>query len=244
MPGVVLWLETTLDGSLTSASNGNNPEDGDRISSWNDSNTQSLSKINLTQVTQASQPTYNIDGINGIPSLRFNNSILYSMTVPNLIHSDSYTMIAVWSSVTLPDSILMEQRPTVNATTNLYSSLWLNTSSVKFSGMNNDSGSLGTIVAGKAYINIMVVNNNQANNITNYFNSNNAVALATTTPGALDLGGYIFSVGGRTTSPITTYTYLVNAELSEIIVFNRPLKKSEVIDINSYLSKKYGITLN
>jgi prepilin-type N-terminal cleavage/methylation domain-containing protein len=243
MPNLVLWLEPTLDNSITSATNGSNPEDGDAISSWNDSNTQLTSKINVTQATSLNQPTYMNNGINGLPSLKFDgvNSILYSMTAPISPGSDTYTMIAVWNSITLPDSMLMEQRPSGFPTFLRYGAFWLNNANLKFSGAANDTGTIATISAGKNYIDIMVINNNLSPNVNSYLNSNTPATGTSASPSTLNIGNYMFSVGGRTTSPITSYSNLANVMLSEIIIFDRALKKSEIIDVNSYLSKKYGI---
>lgn len=249
IPNLVLWLEPTLENSITSATNSNNPEDGDLISSWNDSNTQSLAKINVTQVTSVNQPTYTINGINGLPSLKFNNSILYATSAPITAGNDAYTMVAVWSSNAIQNTLLIEQRPTTYATVNSYAGLWLNgTGGVQFTGYSNDSAVLSTIVTNKSYIDVMVINNSLSNNVTNYLNSNTAVTSVTSGSGGgpsnLNVGNYSFSVGGRTQSPINTYNGLANAILAEVIIFDRALKKSEVADINNYLSKKYNIIVN
>lgn len=248
IPNLALWLETTLDNSITSATNSNAAENGDSVSSWNDSNPQLASKINVTQVTSINQPIYTANGINSLPSLTFNgNSILYSTPVsaPITAGNDTYTIVAVWNSISLINSLLLEQRPTTNNAANLYAAIWLNNSSLKFLGNFNDTAQITTIAANTNYIGIMVVNNSLANNVTTYLNSNTGISVATGSGGSsLNIGNYLFSVGGRTLSPINTYQYLSNVMLSEIIIFDRALKKSEIADVNSYLSKKYGIIVN
>jgi prepilin-type N-terminal cleavage/methylation domain-containing protein len=243
IPDLALWLEPTLNGSITSASNGSDVEDLDLVSSWNDINPQSTAKINLTQATQANQPTYIVNGINGIPSLKFNNSFLYSLTAPIIAGNNSYTMVAVWKMVSVADGILMEQRPTTFAAANFYASFWFNSSNFRFSGMANDTGTLANMSVGMNIIDIMVVNNSISPNINNYFNSNTVVSGTTGAPSSLAIGNYAFSVGARTGSPVTAINSPPNVLMSEVMVFNRALKKSEVININNYLSKKYGIAL-
>ena len=51
-----------------------------------------------------------------------------------------------------------------------------------------------------------------------------------------------FRVG--TSGNDTANTFIFNGMISEIIIFNRPLKNSEIASVNGYLSQKYNIKLN
>lgn len=60
IPGVVLWLEPTLEKSFDIAEQ----EDGLTITNWYDINPQSTYKINLTQSTSARRPNYRSNSVN------------------------------------------------------------------------------------------------------------------------------------------------------------------------------------
>ncbi len=54
IPNLTLWLETTLDGSVTSVTNGTSPSNNDAISNWNDLNPQTADgkKLSLRKAPQ------------------------------------------------------------------------------------------------------------------------------------------------------------------------------------------------
>lgn len=243
IPDLVFWVEPTLDGSITGASTGASLSNNNLISSWNDI---SGNKINLTQSTGGNQPTYIASGINNLPSLSFDGSsdVLYSTTAPIAVGSSKYTMVAVWRSITLSvGPVLLGQQLSGYAASRA-GAIWLNNSSVKFGGQSNDSGSLGTIAANSNYIVIMVVNNSDAaGNVSVYLNSNTKSQGNSGAPASLSIGSDFFSVGAIVAG-VGVYSAYANTYLSEVIIFNRNLKPSEITLINNYLSKKYNITVS
>ena len=74
IPNLTMWLETSLDNSITNSAGSLQLDDNNSISSWNDINPQSSNKINVTQTNASIQPTYKANGINGFPSINFNGS--------------------------------------------------------------------------------------------------------------------------------------------------------------------------
>ena len=245
IPDLTLWLEPTLDESITGASSGNNLSNNNYVSAWNDI---SGNKINLTQSSSnnnVNQPKYLVNGINGLPTLSFDGTsdVLYSTVAPIDSGSSQYTMIAVFRSITLSASpVLVAQQ--LGATDNRSGAICLNNSNIKFSGQSNDTASLGTIAANGNYISVMVVNNSDAaGNVSLYLNSNDKSSKNSSSVSLLSIGSNFFSVGALV-SDASTYTSYANVYLSEVLVFNRALKPSEVTLINNYLSKKYNITVS
>jgi len=235
IPDLALWLEPTLDESITGTASGNNLSNNDSVSSWNDI---SGNRINLTQGTSANQPKYVKTGINNLPSLQFDgtNDILSSTTAPLNNGVNQYTMIVVWRlPAAAGTKILAEQRST-NSANNTGAAMYDN---FKFSGINNDTSAMGTININTNYIGILVINNSDTNNVSGYLNSNTKTTAASANQSALNLGADIFSVGGSTGGS-TGGSLFASAYISEVIIFNRNLNPSEITLINNYLSKKYN----
>lgn len=254
IPGITTWLETTADGNITSSTNGSEPNDGDKISLWRDSNPQTNPRVDLAQSTDDNRPTYLAIGINGMPSLNFDGSddfLANSTTLPIAASDDTYTIVAVWKYANSASSAARMVVSQGGDTTDSHS---LGSIQVKaddylgFYGNDNNFYLSSTISKGTPYITILKVNNDVSNNITIYQNSNTAVTGTTGGGGDLGAGTYSdlaimttqFVIGAHSVSNTMPFAGLV----SEIIVFDRALKYSEITDINSYLSKKYNIILN
>ncbi|MES2677627.1 MAG: LamG-like jellyroll fold domain-containing protein [Pseudomonadota bacterium] len=244
IPDLKLWLEPTLTESVTGA-NGNNLSNNDLVSYWNDI---SGNKINPSQstLTPSNQPQYLTSGINGLPSIKFDgNDALYSTTVPIDISNGRYTMVAVWKPYSVTgDQVVIGQKATGASPANQSAEVWLSTNTIRFGGQANDTASLGNIAINGIYIGIMVVNNtDSAGNVSLYLNTNTKSQLNSGSPSTLNLGADFFEVGAKVISA-GSYGNYSNGLISEVLIFNRNLKPTEVNLINNYLSKKYNITVS
>lgn len=241
IPDLKLWLEPTLDESITGAATGANLSNNDLISSWND---LSGNGIKLTQSTGANQPKYLLNGINNLPSISFDGTsdVLNSTAVPIAKGSNQYTIIAVLRTGVLSGSKLpvgQSQLVTSGA-----GEIFFNSANLQFSGLSNASPAITTLTANTNYIIAIVIDNqNVSGNIFGYVNSNNSSNISSASPSLLSIGADFFSLGGRTDSA-GVYEQYADVLISEILVFNRNLTPSEVAVINNYLSKKYNITLS
>lgn len=242
IPDLGMWLEPVLDNSIVSATNGQNPENGDSVSSWNDYNPQSTVKVNVTQATSNNQPVYIAAGINNLPTLYFNGSTsaMSGSNGPISVGNKRYTLIAV----------IQTQSPTSGSWEHvIYQGDWCNgaTQGAVASITLNPSGNTGPGYAGcmndyypngytlnKTSINISVVNNTSVK----YYNNSNTAQSSTLSGPNLGPSSSTTSVG----HVLNSQTF--QGYISEIIVYNRNLKPSEVSSINEYLSKKYAIVLN
>lgn len=254
IPDLAIWFETTLDNSVISASNANAPEDGDLISSWSDINSQNSTKSNATQVTPGNQPTYVRSGIGGLPSLSFNGSTSYFTAQPPIISgSKGYTIIAVWQSNAgnLGSSlqVILSQATYAGSCAGNFAGLLLSNASVLTwlcgGGYDWDSGI--DAVSRKPYIQTTVVNHTKANNMSLYLNtiSQPINGPSPKSPSSYALSSSFLAIGyGGGGGTGATPVYFFNGYISEIIIFNRSLKSSEISDIENYLAKKYAITIS
>ncbi len=245
--GITLWLETSMADSITSVENGLNPSDEDLVSSWNDYNPHSITKINLTQSGTSYQPRYEADGINGIPSIKFDgsNDALYTTNAPIPIGDDSYTLIAVFKHLnSIGSDVIILQKPLTSAD-NQHATISIdNGGELRFGAFANSADGLGTPSLNTSYISIMSINNNDADgSVTSYFNSNTAIQKDSTDPDILDIQNGYFSAGAAIVNP-SSYNSALNGLISEVIIFDRAINQEEAEAVNSYLSQKYGIALN
>ena len=251
IPDLALWLETTLDDSIVSVANGRNPENGDLVSAWNDINAQSIYKLSALQATTANQPQYIKNGIAGLPSLSFNGtSNFLSIASPPILKSNKgYTMIAVWQTASVSGlQVVMAQDTYAGSCGGNFTGFLTSASTIVlwFCGGSWDWDSPFTAVAGTPYIETAVINHNLAQNVSFYVNRTKATTSNTTTsPSSYSISNSNFTIGnGAGGGSGVTNVYFFNGYISEIIIFNRSLKSSEITDIQNYLSKKYNITLS
>ena len=241
------WWETTLETSLDQ-----NLSNNDKILSWNDINPQSLYKINFTQGNATYQPQFVESGINGIPSLSFNNSFL---TLTNFTLSGNYTFFIVFNStsissngssiISLTESSLHGINFAILSATGAY--LGLNRRfralhrSPLGSATENDNyiNASNTIADNKDYILSYSrnLNTNQSDFYLNGISANDATYKGATAQ-ALNSANLTLMIGNLMPSNLGRP---FNGKISEIIIFDKALNSEEMKAVNDYLSKKYNI---
>jgi prepilin-type N-terminal cleavage/methylation domain-containing protein len=247
IPGLTLWMETSLNGSLTGASNANVISDEDTISAWND---LSGNGINVSQATSGYQPTYSVSGINNVPALSFDgsNDYLFSTSLAPLYPGDdSFTFIAVWYKID-PSSnnrTVFEQNNNGTLTQGKRAAIVARSSSEY--GFNGESNNFhgNSYIGGSPVISAIVLSaptgEDSTITVDVYTNSNSVSASGTINASTQDAASDIFCVGAKCLSAKTEYWY---GTIAEIMVFDRNLNRQEIVSINNYLSKKYNITLS
>jgi len=245
---LVLWTETSLNGSLTNPLSSFQIDDGQNILSWNDINPTSSFKIDLSQSNSSYQPTYKSSGINGLPSVSFdgnNDSLFNSSSVPLVSNAKNYTLVSVYRPyrMTSADGIIVIAQGTNPIVPNRAASILLWSGTSGFAGWWNSYYPSFQVNINNNYITIVTINNNlSSNNVSIYINSNTPfIGTSSGSPSNLNLGNQIFSAGGMD-SMGSSYAY--HGLISEIIVFDRTLKADEVKSINNYLGKKYAIKIS
>ncbi len=265
---LVLWLETTSDASF----NASDTDDNATITTWNDINPQTVSKVTFTS---SGAPKYKTNLINGLPAVCFNNSNCGSGTADHFTTSGFSNLtsgITIFAVVKTPDTLAAEpllSKRNNNVSYNIPSSsnFQLNTATNangawQFCDGSTQSGSnvtctlaaSATVVAKSNYVVSLVYNTSSifegttSTGITFFQNG--------TLSGSLGTDSITTSLPPATipeaTSPLLIGRVSTNGNLlnqyfkgyiGEIIIFDRALKKEERQSIESYLGKKWGINM-
>jgi prepilin-type N-terminal cleavage/methylation domain-containing protein len=261
---VALWLETAQEASLPSAL-----DDGANLLQWNDSNPQTLSKLFAVPAagvttSGAASITYENDGINGLPSIKFNGtnttagilSISTSSATltpsPVTTNADSanpnaFTAFMVYKLDDSALSVAADYAVLYNGV--LATDGWgyyrdnsatnkrtfrISPSQLVASTALLASQEIATITYSGSTTKIANLYINGGSNFATTFVGNNAQLTAVT----LVAPTSNMFIGG-TTSTTKAWKGLI----SEIIIFDTVLKNQDLKDVASYLSKKYSISL-
>lgn len=216
---LVLWLDATSRDAFSTQ----DPENGDLIALWNDTNPKAISKNNATQTGADSlKPTYAKSGINGLPALSFVNDYLTG----TVLALPAYT------------KIIVSQRNT-NAQNNTLSHV-----TGGFEALYGNALDTVRIFHGGAHISTTSLNVNQPYIITATSDSSGNVALFIdgnsegTASLTMPSGVLPYEVGSH--SGVNRF----DGFIGEIILYNRVLSPEERTSIESYLSNKWGIDLS
>ncbi|MFZ9180258.1 MAG: type II secretion system protein [Rickettsiales bacterium] len=255
---VTAWFETSTDGVFTNINDVTDVEDDNEIKTWRDINPQKSigDKSILTQATSTQHPKFKSNGINGIPTLVFDGNDFMKAndpsTMPIIPADKSFSMFAVFRT-----------KLTFNQQKSLLAFVGGNTiandtyASIGFLGSSGNNAKPGFIVnTGTNNANWVrdvgiidetdyalgaVVDFNpaaSADSVKIFLNSIDPIASASLISGgtyvAPVLNSQQFVVGGLT-------DLFFNGWISEIIIFDRTLKKEEYQNTMKYLKKKYNI---
>jgi hypothetical protein len=252
--GLSMWLETTSSSSITSSTRGLNPDDNDKVAGWNDINSQKNGKINVTQTSDSLRPTYIVDGIGDLPSIKFDGADYLSSlasaggSVPLDANSDNFTYVAVWLSNTNSGTQVIFEQNTTTSQAGKRAAILIANNTYGFSGQANDAFGASYGTSSSPHISVMTVG--QANGVNDdvltvkvYTNSNNASYTDPLDAGSTtkqNVGVDAFYIGAKATNNGEK----LNGMISEIIIFDRVLMKEELSEVVNYLSKKYRIKLS
>ncbi len=236
--GLSLWLETTSQKSFDDA----DKVDGNGVGNWYDINPTTLNPINVSQATSNDRPSYLENGINNLPTLKFDgandslskdNILGASLTGANLIsvflvekkYQPALSIAFTWwyGGVACNRFAVLAYPSTV-----YFQAFGCGvTNSSLVSSTINLTGQAKIISGIRAYNSMQLRVNGQL--VSSRSDSTNTPDIAQT--GLLEIGAQSSSSW-------------FDGEIGEIIIFNRALSNIERDSVEQYLSTKWGIKLN
>lgn len=227
---LALWYETSLESSFLKSEE----VDDAKISAWYDNNPKAIVKNNAIQATSANQPKFIVNTLNGgIPVIRFdgtNDSLAYDGT---FLAGSNYTIFVVEQRLSDTSSNYFMGGSGSSINTNLGLGYGTNTTITQahysndfdvatITGYSNPVARIHTFwfsdSGGKKY----------------WMNGGSATTSAGQTAALVSYAGA--TVGARSSN-------YFNGDVAEIIIFTRALKTAEKQLIETYLGRKYNITI-
>ncbi len=236
IPDLEMWLETTGENSLatgtTSFTDKPNPADQDRIGRWNDINPNIIAtaKNNATQATFDNQPKYIRKGMNGLPALFFDGTDDFFSFNGNFLVGADYTIFVVESKGRLGvNPFLGGSQPSLNQ--------------MLFVGYN----ALNRITQSHYSTDLW-------KNMPTFASRTHSFVFSKVSGRALYTNGGTGTINATLTSPLISYPgssignyragmNLYQGYFAEIIFYSRALSDKERKEVETYLSKKWGIKL-
>lgn len=231
--GLLAWYETSSKNSLIQSQT----SESSQITTWYDISPDSIvNQRNTLTKAAATNAVYSVSGINKFPSIRFNLTGKFSIS-------------ALYQGPTPQATVFMVFRPEFTPSSTQVIPFDANVANDRFSfGIKNDSININ---AGNGVDTGLVTNPasfaiNKDYIVAVYFNSTSSSAYVNNA--ATMAGGSVINCGtnllaglsiGTDKNTNSGFTGLI----SEVIVYNRPLKLEERKDVIKYLAKKYKIAV-
>jgi prepilin-type N-terminal cleavage/methylation domain-containing protein len=226
-PGLIAWYEPTMKESFLTSQSYNNAQ----ITEWRDISPYSLiNQTNKLTTTASSNIIYQNNTIGDLPSVYFGGG------------SQRFTLSSFAQGSNTISTIFIVFRANYNPDTTNYKQLIDGVSNTYYVAIKADSFQLnaGTPSNSTAVSNSIAYQTPEIAGI--YFNRNNSEIYLNNTDS--NLGGAKFNPGSNQLTSLTVGATNSGAQgfignISEIIIFNRPIKAMERKEIFSYLAKKY-----
>jgi prepilin-type N-terminal cleavage/methylation domain-containing protein len=226
-PGLIAWYEPTMKESFLASQSYNNAQ----ITEWRDISPYSLiNQTNKLTTTASSNITFQNNTIGDLPSISFQGGAQRLSLASFAQGSTSLsTIFLVFRTNYNPDTT--NYRTILDGNTVTYSV------SIKSDAIQLNAGVIGT---SNSLANTIIYRAPEI--VAFYFNRTSSEVFANNTDN--NLGGAKFNAGTNQLSALTIGANNsgglgFNGNISEIIIFNRPIKAMERKEIFSYLAKKY-----
>lgn len=233
MDGLTMWFETTLEKSFPIQ----NPKNGELLTSWQDIKPNGI-KLDLNLVPD-SAPNYNSNGINSLPVVNF-NGVSQTFQRANLKGSeflgvDQATFILVYNYVSGDTSEFLWNWGSYVSSLNIAIPRTDNTLKIWY---GDGVGAYSLNINRNDF-----VNKNQIVIIVKDVNTTSVYR------NGILVGSQLYQNKSINPNIVSTLTiggiagWRFKGTMGEIMIFNRALINSERIDIEKYLSQKWGIKI-
>jgi hypothetical protein len=218
--------------------------DGTQISEWRDISPSSIvAQRNKLTRTASSAVTYRFDGINKTPSVQFSGATTAKISLSAFYQGNlsQATVILVFrpNSAVLASTIFDGNSATTSVALDP-TFVTLNAGSSATTGTSNNAAAISS---GGNYVLGAYLNGDQAQVFINNTDTRIGVDTSDNDPsGLLSIGNN--AVSGINIGANAGSSSAFNGLISEVIIFNRPLKLQERKDIFRYLAKKYNIAVS
>ena len=180
----------------------------------------------LSQATTNSRPSYSLSGINNLPSVSFasGQTLLLNVLKDGVLNVS--TKIVVFSVDSKPSSgnsaTILNNNPTANT-----QRIFIDPTYISVNNGGTESANIAITYSIKnTYIVAVIFNGSNS-----YYKINN---------GAITLAS---AIGINSSNDLIVGGENFVGKISEIIIFNRMLKETEITEIFNYLGKKYKVTV-
>jgi prepilin-type N-terminal cleavage/methylation domain-containing protein len=231
--GLIAWYETSSKNSLRNSQITNLAN----VSDWFDVSPGSIiNQRNRLTKTASANLIYDADAINRIPSLEFKNNDRISIANFYQGPINRATICAVFRPYFNPSTataIIVDSAP---GQASFYMAIKNNALNLNagVDGNTLTTSNPASFINGKDYV------------VCGYFNSSSSSAYvnnAITMAGGSNINSGTNSLNGLTIGASNTGTAGFTGLISEIIIYNRPLKLQERKDVMLYLGKKYQVNI-
>jgi len=242
---LVLWLEPTMENTFSNSTGGNytlytnviQPNDGDAIGLWNDYGMQ-RTKNPAYQTNAGFRPKYSDQAINNLPALKFTaTDFSYMLNPLNINNLPDMTAFVVFSELSQPTKNCLLGND--NGGWDRFLCTRLDTNSNNGSASNGTGfvtvSNLNSVTTGIATI---VMRSKVSSGSKVYVNGIDSATYTENFTAWGDANLWIGAIGSANSSKE------FDGYIAEIIIFQRALKNEERIDIEKYLSKKWGIKIS
>ncbi len=225
--GLIAWYETSTKSALKESE----AYDNAKTTEWRDISPSSIvTKKNTLTKTAGSDVLYKAAGINKTPSLQFSGSGKISLASFYQGNSAQTTLFIVFRPTSGGSlrSILLDSFVGQNIC-----SFGIKSNAANITAGINSSDATASFLSGSNYIVAAYFNGPSSGA---YVNNASSFSPVNTDPGSNALTGLTI---GSNQNGANAFTGMI----SEVIIYNRPLKLQERKDVMNYLSKKYKIAV-
>jgi prepilin-type N-terminal cleavage/methylation domain-containing protein len=216
--------------------------DGAGIAYWQDTNPQNTTQFRFVQNTVSDQPFYATNGINGLPSIRYNSQLnttrMFATSLGSLPRENTIFLVLRWD--VLNPNLLQSYLFSINGEVDNLENAITNPNNFYFGYYPGGPNALTGVIPSNTNHILRRVYNNRTNFSGIYLNgtlasSSNAPLLGNFS----NTGNTSICLGNHGSAPRTYGGFF-----GEFIIFSRALSNDEVIDVERYLSRKWSIKLS